>query len=619
MDGRKRITEAERGKMTSGSIGGTARIDQIWSLDQVGNWDNVKTDLNGNSNGTDAGELNDTRTYNTANELLTRSAPSSTQTHDAAGQMTYDGQDHNFKYDAFGRLVKVTRTAVPIGTSGIRAEYKYDGLGQRIGWHCDLNADDDVTTADPWMWFVFDDRWRIVNTYRLAYSGGNWNVDSSAKERFVHHAAGLDGKGGSSYIDAVILSDRDLTNGWSGAADGTLEARLFHLQNWRNDLCAVADGDVIARHYRYSAYGSRTEVDAGDYNRDGFTDFFDILDFNSDYSTSAARADFNNNGLVNSADSTDFVDSFNVTSDDNPHSAPRGLHAGYEHDPALEYQGALSGGGAGIYTIESYTHTRHRVYSTELGRWTRRDPLGYHDGMSLYEYCNDSPVIHTDLSGLACIDPLSLVGTMQANPLLQLKYLYALRYLQQWCSGTTGYDSEKCLKCAKSAIEFVDARINTMRPQCMSYILSRYMMYCFAGNADEGAAAGMNASVECITNTTANGCGDNSWKGLLVPNDVSGIKIESCCSQHDFCYATCGFPKSTCDQMLGLCIFSKCMAQGANWVQCLALSNAYYIGVDRGGDKPYRTAQVWGCDLTQISLTQFVHPARLASNCSGLR
>ncbi len=316
--------------------------------------------------------------------------------------MTYDGQDHNFKYDAFGRLVKVTRTAVPIGTSGIRAEYKYGGLGQRIGWHCDLNADDDVTTADPWMWFIYDDRWRIVNTYRLAYSGGNWNVDSSAKERFVHHASGIDGKGGSSYIDAVILSDRDLTNTRSGAADGTLEARLYHLQNWRNDLCAVADGYVIARHYRHSAYGTRTEIDSADYNRDGVTDFADYLDFTADFSTPLPRADFNNDGTLDSFDSADFTIAFNITSEDDPHSAPRGLYAGYEHDTALEYQGAFSSGGASIYTIESYAHVRHRVYSTELGRWTRRDPLGYHDGMGLYEYCRSLPQMLSDWNGMTC-------------------------------------------------------------------------------------------------------------------------------------------------------------------------------------------------------------------------
>jgi hypothetical protein len=102
------------------------------------------------------------------------------------------------------------------------------------------------------------------------------------------------------YSNAVILSDRDLTNGWPvrghAAADGTLEARLFYLQNWRNDLCAVADGGIIARHYRYSAYGTRTEIDNADYNRDDVTDFADYLDFVSDFSGNQPRSDVNRDG-----------------------------------------------------------------------------------------------------------------------------------------------------------------------------------------------------------------------------------------------------------------------------------------------------------------------------------
>lgn len=221
------------------------------------------------------------------------------------------------------------------------------------------------------------------------------------------------------YRAAVILSDRDLTNGCSGAADGTIESRLYHLKNWRNDLCAVADGYVIVRHYRYSAYGSRTEIDAADYNRDGMTDFFDVLDFIADHGASAARADLNNDGSVTSADSTAFTASFNVASDDSPHAAPRGLYAGYEHDPALDYVGALSGGGAMIYTIESYAHVRHRVYSTELGRWTLRDPIGYVDGMSVYEYCRSQSESTSDPYGLACDFqdlPSLLVGVRPIPP-----------------------------------------------------------------------------------------------------------------------------------------------------------------------------------------------------------
>ncbi len=35
-------------------------------------------------------------------------------------------------------------------------------------------------------------------------------------------------------------------------------------------------------------------------------------------------------------------------------------------------------------------HVRNRVYDPHLGRWTQRDPLGYVDGMSLYEYIASS-------------------------------------------------------------------------------------------------------------------------------------------------------------------------------------------------------------------------------------
>src|SRR5690606_23148077 len=59
-------------------------------------------------------------------------------------------------------------------------------------------------------------------------------------------------------------------------------------------------------------------------------------------------------------------------------------YAGYEWDAAVE-----------LY------HVRHRVYDPELGRWTRRDPLGYVDGMSLYEYVQSRAALAKDPSGLA--------------------------------------------------------------------------------------------------------------------------------------------------------------------------------------------------------------------------
>jgi RHS repeat-associated protein len=60
------------------------------------------------------------------------------------------------------------------------------------------------------------------------------------------------------------------------------------------------------------------------------------------------------------------------------------LFAGYRYDSET-----------GLYDV------RHRTYHPPLGRWLSRDPVGYADGMSLYEYVASDPVGYTDPRGLA--------------------------------------------------------------------------------------------------------------------------------------------------------------------------------------------------------------------------
>jgi len=60
------------------------------------------------------------------------------------------------------------------------------------------------------------------------------------------------------------------------------------------------------------------------------------------------------------------------------------------------------------YFFDSETglyHVRHRSYHPTLGRWLTRDPIGYTDGMGLYEYAECAPLHWLDPSGLAWIDP----------------------------------------------------------------------------------------------------------------------------------------------------------------------------------------------------------------------
>ena len=45
-------------------------------------------------------------------------------------------------------------------------------------------------------------------------------------------------------------------------------------------------------------------------------------------------------------------------------------------------------------------HNRHRTYDPETGRWLTHDPIGYDDGMNLYQYVHNNPVLTTDPLGL---------------------------------------------------------------------------------------------------------------------------------------------------------------------------------------------------------------------------
>gem|GEM_PF-4363673 len=269
------------------------------------------------------------------------------------------------------------------------AEYRYDGLGQRNGWHYDINASGTVDSSDPWVWFVHDDRWRQVATFR----GG----DTSPKERFVHHNAGLDGFGGSSYIDSVILADRNQMNGttdtpWAdAAADTTCETRTCLLQNWRADtsvlMKATSGGGVVLQRIKYSPYGTPEHLfGIQAFNKDGFVEFTDFDDFVAAFENGEPSSDVNQDGFLDFSDFDAFQGAFEDTSVSDGGREIRKLWAGYEVE--------TTDGARGLY------HVRHRVYVMELGAWSSRDAMEYSDGASLYLYATGKPIEKSDPSGL---------------------------------------------------------------------------------------------------------------------------------------------------------------------------------------------------------------------------
>ena len=113
--------------------------------------------------------------------------------------------------------------------------------------------------------------------------------------------------------------------------------------------------------------------------------------------------------------------------DATPDPIPAKLVERYDYDPYgktyVEYwdaTGGTGGEGAWVRTADAASHFGNpfmwtsqrydrtvglyhfpfRSYSPELGRWLQRDPLGYVDGVSLYQYVGSHPTMFADPLGL---------------------------------------------------------------------------------------------------------------------------------------------------------------------------------------------------------------------------
>lgn len=223
--------------------------------------------------------------------------------------------------------------------------------------------------------------------------------DSDSKESFIYHTAGIAGMGGSSYIDSVILRDRDANTAWTAASDATLEERRYLLQNWRADVTTMVNtsGEPI-EWYRYTAYGQPTSHPIADVNGDGSVTSADTaawLDLQSgDSSGSVWLTDDLNRDDVFPGDTAD--DTFFYAQQ----TAASGLSSGYDRQSAY----GLRKGYAWYEWDDTLAmwHVRHRVLDSTSGKWTKRDPLEYVDGMNDVAYISARPI--------ALVDPLGLTA-----------------------------------------------------------------------------------------------------------------------------------------------------------------------------------------------------------------
>ncbi len=158
----------------------------------------------------------------------------------------------------------------------------------------------------------------------------------------------------------------------------------------------------MLQQVRYDPYGVPFGISKADINGDGVLDSNDSSLFVTLYNSGSGThpfADWNLDGSLSSLDLIAFGNSYNadaalgygVLSYEHARAGGtnRKAYAGYELAPELSVAKPC------LY------HVRHRVYDASLGRWTRRDPLGYVDGMSLYAFVGSRPLVGIDPFGLA--------------------------------------------------------------------------------------------------------------------------------------------------------------------------------------------------------------------------
>ncbi|MBI4881741.1 MAG: RHS repeat protein [Planctomycetes bacterium] len=296
-DGLGRRTLEHEGTLVDGAMTNTSRKHEA-TLDHLANWVAAKLDKNGDGDclDLDIGEYDDDRAFNLANELtgIDRDDDSAfddvVPAFDPNGNMTDDGEWHEYVYDAFNRLVQIKNTA----TQALEVELKYSGRGLLVGRHGDVDGGT-VTENDPWYHLVYDAEGQQAATFRAS--------DTSPKEEFVPHDAGLGGFGGGWNDRRIILRDRDGGNDdWTSQASGQFSERIYYCQDPQKNVVALIDGDgKMVEWVKYSVpFGLPWGDVDSDGDRDG--DDADAADAIFDASGYDVRADTNLDGQVTAAD-----------------------------------------------------------------------------------------------------------------------------------------------------------------------------------------------------------------------------------------------------------------------------------------------------------------------------
>ena len=427
-DNLDRLETATRGSRDQfaapSALGSIAANSRMWNLDMLGNWNNVITDEDGDEL-FEAGAETELRTFNSANEMISREGPSGTSitfapTYDDAGNFASNGStgaaELIYTHDAWNRLVKVEREIMGGAVLSV-LENTYNGLNWRIIRKADLSKGA-YNGLDEKRTYYYSAGWQMIEEHvdedvdvnSDSTGGTDDDIDYASQQVW-----------GARYIDDAVAKriDRDGDGDWDDS-----NSEYYYLTDVMFSVRALVDSaGRVQERIDYTPYGVATHRFGADFNEDGLINSYDtsILGANTGGSGLSPGdsgydpdVDADGNGTMNFFDISSFLAIYGAQG---ANSVPDGWitdptdstwtdntigYDGYHFD----YAGATDATTGGVYCV------RHRTYDPGMGRWLEKDPIRYAAmTMNLYENVYSNPI--------QFLDPLGLFGGVHAPRLSQ--------------------------------------------------------------------------------------------------------------------------------------------------------------------------------------------------------